>query len=118
MFGIDDPSSQILWTNYFIKMQGYYIDDTIVYQENQSAILLKRYGNQSSSKCTRYMNIRYFFITDRIKQRQMMVGYCLASEMIGDYFTKPLQGALFCKFQAIIMNINKEVPDVYLAWER
>ncbi len=48
----------------------------------------------------------------------MDVGYCPAHEMIGDHFTKPLQGALFRKFRAIIMNIDEAVPDVDLAWER
>ncbi len=38
--------------------------------------------------------------------------------MIGDHFTKPLQGALFCHFRAIIMNVDEGVPDANLAWER
>ncbi len=40
--GVNDASSQILWTNYFIKAQGYRIDDTLTYQDNQSAILLEK----------------------------------------------------------------------------
>ena len=32
--------------------------------------------------------------------------------MVADFFTKPLQGMLFYKFRAIIMNLNREVlPD-------
>ena len=93
--GVDDASAQILWTNYFIKAQGYNIDSTMVYQDNQSAILLEKNGRQSSGKRTRHMNIRYFFITDRVKKKEMTIEYCPAEEMIGDHFTKPLQGALF-----------------------
>mmetsp|Transcript_34004 Transcript_34004/g.65363 ORF Transcript_34004/g.65363 Transcript_34004/m.65363 type:complete len:106 (-) Transcript_34004:390-707(-) len=55
--GVDDASSQILWTNYFIKAQGYQINETLVYQDNQSAILLEKNGKQSSGKRTRHMNI-------------------------------------------------------------
>ncbi len=95
--GVDDASSQILWTNYFIKAQGYAIDKTLVYQDNQSAILLETNGRQSSGKQTRHMNICYFFITGRIKQNEMTMNYCLAAEMIGDHFTKPLQGGLIPK---------------------
>ncbi len=118
MVGVDDASSQILWTNYFIKAQGYNIDNTLVYQDNQSAILLKTNGKHSSGKRTRHMNIRYFFITDRIKRGEMSMSYCPATEMIGDHYTKPLQGALFRKFRLVIMNVDPEVPDVDLAWER
>ncbi len=48
----------------------------------------------------------------------MTIGYCPESEMIGDQFTKPLQGALLRKFCSVIMNVNEEVRDVDLAGER
>ena len=34
-----------------------------------------------------------------------MIEHCPTEEMLGDHFTKPLQGALFRKFRAEIMNI-------------
>ncbi len=116
--GVDDASSQILWTNYFIKAQGYSIDKMLVYQDNQSAILLETNGRQSSGKQTRHLNISYFFITDRIKGNEMTMNYCPATKMVGDHFTKPLKGALFQKFRLVIMSVDPEVPDVDLAWER
>ncbi len=94
---VDDASSQILWMNYFIKAQGYHVDNTLLYQDYQSAILLETNGKQSSGKQTRHMNICYFFITKRIKKGEITMGYCLAAEMVVDHFTKPLQGALFWK---------------------
>ncbi len=48
----------------------------------------------------------------------LYMGIHPAGDMIGDHFTKPLQGALFRKFRAIIMNIDECVTDVDLAWER
>ena len=41
---------------------------------------------------------------DQIKQNEMMVKYCPTEEMLGDNFMKPLQGALFHKFQNQIIN--------------
>ncbi len=38
--------------------------------------------------------------------------------MIGDHSTKPLQFAVFCKYQAMIMNIDESDMDVDLAWEQ
>lgn len=64
------------------------------------------------------MNIRHFFITDRIKKGDMTVKYCPANDMIADHFTKPLQGDLFHRFRSIIMNVSCEVPDAELSWER
>ena len=63
-----------------------------MYQDNQSAILLENNGKKSSSKRTRHINIRYYFITDRIKNGKLEIEYCPTDDMVADYFTKPLQG--------------------------
>ena len=60
----DDVMSQILWTNYFLEAQGYKSNDTILYQDNKSAILLEKNGKLSSSKRMKHINVRYFFIKD------------------------------------------------------
>ena len=38
-----------------------------------------------------------------------MIEHCPTEEMLGDHFTKPLQGALFRKFRAEIMNIPDDL---------
>ncbi len=52
------------------------------------------------------MNIRYFFIKDRIDANEVRVEYCNTDEMISDFFTKPLQGAKFLKFRDMILGIT------------
>ena len=51
------------------------------------------------------MNIQYFFITDRVAQGNVSLVWCPAGDMIGDFSTKPLQGALFRKFRDHIMGV-------------
>ena len=70
LVGVDDVPTQVIWIRYFLKEQGYMIHDDIIYQYNQSAIKLDNNGKQSSSKRTRYINIRYYFITDRIMKQE------------------------------------------------
>jgi Reverse transcriptase (RNA-dependent DNA polymerase) len=102
--GIHEVLPQILWTRYFLEAQGYGVEESVVYQDNQSAILLAKNGRGSSSKRTRHINIRYFFVADRIASKEVRVEYCPTGEMIADFFTKPLQGTLFRKFRDFIMN--------------
>ncbi len=45
------------------------------------------------------------FITDRIARKEVAIQYCPTKEMVADYFTKPLQGALFYKFRDQIMGV-------------
>ena len=98
--------SLILWTRYFLEAQGYGVDDAIIYQDNKSAILLEQNGRASSTRRTRHLNIRYFFVTDRIHKNEVQVQYCPSHNMLADYFTKPLQGAAFRKFRDAIMNYD------------
>jgi hypothetical protein len=102
----DDLMPIILWTNYFLEAQGYGHQDTVLYQDNQSAILLENNGRKSSSKRTKHINCRFYFITDRIKNKELSVAHCPTEEMIGDFFTKPLQGKLFYRFRQLIMNLQ------------
>jgi hypothetical protein len=106
LVGVDDRMPQILWTRYFLEAQGYDVRENVVYQDNQSAMLLENNGRGSSSQRTRHINIRYFFVTDRIKANEVSVEYCPTGEMNGDFFTKPLQGSPYRKFRDRVMNIK------------
>lgn len=101
---VHEVMPKILWTRYFLEAQGYQVDRSVVYQDNMSSILLEKNGKASSSKRTRHMNIRYFFICDRVKSGEINVDYCNTNEMLADYLTKPLQGTKFLAFRKIIMN--------------
>ena len=67
------------------------IHNNVIYQDNQSAIILEKNGSRSSSKRTSHINIRYSFITDRIINQEASVEFCPTLDMIGDYFKKALQ---------------------------
>jgi hypothetical protein len=103
--GADDFMPAICWTRYFMEAQGYEVRDSVLYQDNKSAILLETNGKASSSKRTKHINIRYFFITDRIRKNEVSVAWCPTGDMIGDFATKPLQGALFKRFRDYIMGV-------------
>jgi hypothetical protein len=104
--GDDDFMPAICWTRYFMKAQGYRVKDNVLFQDNKSSILLEKNGKASSSKRTKHINIRYFFITDRVKNEEVSVVWCPTGDMIGDFTTKPLQGALFRKFRDHIMGVT------------
>ena len=97
LVGVDDMMPIILWTRYFLLSQGYGIIENLLLQDNKSAILLERNGKASSSKRTRHINIRYFFVCDRVNMKEISVHWCPTKEMVADFWTKPLQGSHFRK---------------------
>ena len=96
---------QILWTRHFLADQGIPVPITTIYQDNKSTILLSENGKTSSSKCTKHLDVRYYFITDCIRQGQVKVAYCPTENMLADFFTKPLQGAAFRRMRSQILNM-------------
>ena len=93
--GVDDGMLLVIWTHNFMTAHGYKINDNVVYQDSQSAILLKKNGRSSSGQHTRHIDIWYFFVTDRVKRGDIQIEYCPTGDMVADFFTKPLQGSLF-----------------------
>ena len=92
-----------LWLMLFMSEQGYKIKDNTLYQDNQSTILMLKNGRNSCTGNSRHIDIRYFFVKDRIDKEELKIEYCPSSIMLADFFTKPLQGQLFKKFRDVIM---------------
>ena len=58
------------------------------------------------------------FIEDCIENRYLPLKYCLTGEIFADFFTKPLEGATFQIFRAIIQVIPDITPDVDMIYPR
>ena len=110
VIGVDDLMPQMMWTGYFLKAQGVAVVDTVLYQDNKSAMLLEKNGRASSGKRTRHIDIRFYFVADRVANGDLRIEHCPTEDMVADFFTKPLQGALFYKLRDLIMNIDPSSP--------
>jgi hypothetical protein len=107
LVGVDNESTLILlWTKLFMEAQGYNINQNIIYQDNKSAILLETNGKKSSTKRTRALNIRYFFMADQVEKGNVQIQYCPTDEMTANYMTNPLSGKKFRKFRSNIMGFR------------
>ncbi len=73
LVGVNDVMPHVLWTRYFLEAQGYGVRESIMYQDNKSTILLAENGKASSGRRTRHINIRYFFVKDRIASGEVTV---------------------------------------------
>ena len=92
-----------IWLLNFLECQGYTtIKRKLLHQDNESAIKLLKNGVVSATKKSRHVDIRYFWTTDRIRDLEMEVVYCPTEKMLGDFFTKPLQGKLFRLMRDIV----------------
>lgn len=106
LIGVYDVLPQVLWTRNFLIEQGAKVTESIIHQDNQSALILEQNGRGSSSKRTRHLSIRFFFVTEQVAERKVTLKYCPTGDMLADFFTKPLQGEAFLRMRSMIMNID------------
>jgi hypothetical protein len=115
LVAVDDMMGKVLWTQSFLKAQGYGVGPATIYQDNKSAILLETNGKRSSGQRTRHLNVRYFFVADRVKASEIKVEYCPTNEMVADMLTKPLQGMTFLRLRQQLLNLSVELSGIHEA---
>ena len=82
----------------FLMGQGHHQQPATVMQDDESAIKLAESGLSSASRARR-INIRRFFVKDRVANGEIKVEYCPTKSMIADVLTKPSQGQLLLELR-------------------
>ena len=104
IIGIGDAMPKILWTLELIRAQDYNVSHAMLYQDNNSAILLEVDGKLSSSKKTKYTKMKFFFVKDQVDKGEIEVKHLGTEDMRVDVLAKPKQGKPFCKDRAKLIN--------------
>ena len=96
---------------YFIEAQGWTVDHNILYQDNKSTILIATNERMSSSKWTKHIHHWYFLIKDKVDRGDLEIRHAPTEEMWSDVLTKPLQGMLFKRMRAKLINVEVNYDD-------
>ena len=118
LVGCDNSMNMVVWTKLFMGWQTKDAEEkhktnllgkkVIIQQDNTAAIRMERFGKRSSTKRTRHLSIRYYYITNLLKEGFITaITYMPIAEMVSDYLTKPLQGSVFRKHRNCILGITE-----------
>ena len=109
IIGVSDGLGEVIWARNFIAHQlgQTEVKPAIVFQDNMSTMALIEKGRSTSSR-TKHINIRYFFVKDRVESGEVVIKYLPTEEMVADMMTKPLQGTLFRKLRARLLNMHED----------
>jgi hypothetical protein len=111
LVAISDCISVGIWARNFLQVQNgpkchlsptRELPPVLLWQDNMSTIFLVEKGRSSSTR-TRHVNIRYFFIHDRIVLGEVSVRYKPTGVMIADIMTKPMQGTKFRQMRKLLL---------------
>jgi hypothetical protein len=114
LVGASDYLPNTVWVKMFLEAQGYKVEESFLEQDNESAIKLEKNGKMSAGPRSRHIDIRFFWIKDRVNNGNIKIRHCPTLQMLADFFTKPLQGALFRKFRDVILGY-KHVDSLAIA---
>ena len=66
---------------------------------------MEKNGKSSISKRKKHIKIIYYFVTYCIEKYELSLESCPIADMIGDFMTKPIQGAAFNRFGGQVMGV-------------
>ena len=85
-------------------------------QDNKSSILMHENYPCSIHKGSKHVNVRYFFVVDKTRKKELKVEHFPTADMLRDYSSKPSQGRLFVKQWNLIQGVKEEYFKVYKGW--
>ena len=89
LVGVDDMMPIVVWSCYFLMAQEYGVTQNLLLQDNKSSMLLQKNGRALSGKQTWHINIRYYFVTDRVNMKEIEIKWCPTKEILsGKSFQK------------------------------
>ena len=107
LVGVSEYLPYHIWLINFLKHQGYDVKEKLLFQDDESTIRMEVNGRNSCTGNSRHVDIRFFFVHDRVKSGDIKVVYCPTDKMVADFFKKPLQGSIFMKFRNSVMGHNE-----------
>jgi hypothetical protein len=93
------------------KVIRWRVEENILYQDNKSTIQLANNGRWSSSKRTKHIKSRYFYVKDKIEHGDLKIKWAPTDQMWSDVLTKPKQGKGFQQDRAMLMNCAEDYDD-------
>ena len=72
---------EVLWYLYFIQAQGYGVNYAETHQDNVSAQILETNRKFSSSRKTKHIKAKFFFIKDKVNSKEVTILDCPAGVM-------------------------------------
>jgi hypothetical protein len=104
---MDDASSLTMWVRGFLDLLGLLVGPVVMYEDNQSTIAMVKNGNCTAER-TRHINVKYFWLHDKIKAGEIVLRYIESENNVADYFTKSIVDAsLFRRFTEYLMGEDR-----------
>jgi hypothetical protein len=105
LIGLNDGLPEVVWAKEFLEYLGIVQKTVVVFEDNQSSIILANKKLGATTGRTKHIQIRFHYIKQLIDQKLINIEYLPTNEMMADILTKPLTGGLFQRLRNKILNV-------------
>ena len=98
------------WFRCFRLAPGDEAKEDILMQDNQSCMLLHKNHPFSVGKRSKHVNVRHFFVVDKIDKKEV--------KMVADCSSKPLQAKIFVVHRNTMLGISAEECEMRKQWHK
>lgn len=104
LLALNSSLNSIMWMKYLIEDLGIKQRKIKLYQDNKSTISMVKNGRPG--KGSKHINIRFFNISEKEKEGEIITKYKPTNRMLADILTKPIGGNDFIKMRDKILGYN------------
>lgn len=98
---------ELIYIKLLLRELGYQSSKpTLIMEDNQSCI--KICNNPELHGRSKHIDIKYFFVQEKVARKEFTISYCNTNAMCADIFTKPLAKPLFEKMRELLRVTEKE----------
>ena len=97
---LSEATQEAVWLKVFLNEIGDMASDEAVkiFEDNQGSIALANYPE--FHKCTKHIDVRYYFVREKVEDGQVVLEYCPMQEMLADIMTKAIPAAQYCTLRS------------------
>jgi len=106
LVALSDGLTDVIWCREFIQSAGFELPATRVGEDNTSVLTLLEERKFGTAR-TKHINVRYFFICDRIASGELVMVYVRTKEQLADILSKALMGQQFQVLQSRLHGENE-----------
>lgn len=106
LVALSDALTDVIWVREFLMAAGCDLPATFVGEDNEAVLKMLRERKFGTAR-TKHINVRYFFIVDRIANGELEPGHVPTELQIADYMTKPLVGHQFEFLRSMLLGLRE-----------
>ena len=111
---LSDSCREVCFVQNLLNSIGYKVDKTSLFGDNKGSLVLAK--NPSDHQKSKHIEIRYFFVRQKVEERRVQVFYVKTTDQLADLLTKALDPKQHERLSLAIMGHSLDHFNAFKDW--